>query len=87
MPWEKARSHHRILLTVAIAIDPSIGKFENFQVFVETAGEYTRGMTVIDRRWNRNYLDNSHKNQMAVCLSADQKKYSELVVNTLLNNE
>jgi len=73
------------LLTVAIAINPSIGRFEDYQVFVETTGEYTRGMTVIDRRWNRNYLEDSNKNQMAVCLSADQKKYSELVLETLLN--
>ncbi len=73
------------LLTVAIALDPSIGKFENYQGFVETTGEYTRGMTVFDRRWNRNYLEKSHKNQMAVCLSADQKKYSDLVLKTLIN--
>ncbi len=72
------------LLTIAIAIDPTIGKFENYQVFVETTGEYTRGMTVIDRRWNRNYAENTNRNQMAVCLSADQKKYSELVLRTLL---
>jgi inosine-uridine nucleoside N-ribohydrolase len=73
------------LLTVAIAIDPTIGKFENYQVFVETAGEYTRGMTVIDRRWNRNYSENVNRNQMAVCLSADQKRYSELFLKTLLH--
>ncbi len=73
------------LLTVAVTIDPSIGKFKDYQVFVETTGEYTRGMTVVDRRWNRNYLEKSNKNQMAVCLSADQKKYSDLVLNTLLN--
>ena len=72
------------LLTVAIAIDPSIGRFDNYQVFIETTGEYTRGMTVIDRRWNRNYTENKNKNQMSVCLSADQKKYSELVLRTLL---
>ncbi len=73
------------MLTVAIAIDPSIGRFEEYQVFVETTGEYTRGMTVIDRRWNRNFLQDSNENQMAVCLSADQKKYSELVLKTLLD--
>ena len=72
------------LLTVAIMIDPAIGKFEDYQVFVETTGEYTRGMTVIDRRWNRNYSEDTNKNQMKVCLSADQKRYSDLVLNTLL---
>ena len=29
------------LLTIAIAIDPSIGRFEDFQVFVEINGQYT----------------------------------------------
>jgi inosine-uridine nucleoside N-ribohydrolase len=72
------------LLTVAIAIDPTIGNYEHYQVFVETTGEYTRGMTMIDRRWNRNFVENTNRNQMVVCLSADQKKYSDLVLQTLL---
>jgi inosine-uridine nucleoside N-ribohydrolase len=72
------------LLTVAIAIDSAIGKFENYQVFIETTGQYTRGMTMIDRRWNRNFLENTNKNQMAVCLSADQKRYSDLLMQTML---
>jgi inosine-uridine nucleoside N-ribohydrolase len=71
------------LLTVAVCIDPSIGHFENFQVRVETQGQYTRGMTVFDRRWNRVYDENTHVNQMAVCLSADPEKYGRLLVETL----
>ena len=38
------------LLAMAVAIDPSIGTSEDYQVFIETRGEYTRGMTVVDRR-------------------------------------
>jgi inosine-uridine nucleoside N-ribohydrolase len=72
------------LLTVAIAIDPAIGNFENYRVFVETTGQYTRGMTMVDRRWNRNFLENTNRNQMAVCMSADQKRYSDLIMKTLL---
>ncbi|HUV15440.1 MAG TPA: nucleoside hydrolase [Pelolinea sp.] len=72
------------LLTIAVTIDPGIGHYENYQVFVETAGQYTRGMTMLDRRWNREFVDGRHANQMTVCLSADQKKYGALVVRTWL---
>lgn len=71
------------LLTVAACIDPSIGYFENYQVQVETFGQYTRGMTVFDRRWNRAFDEGTHVNQMAVCLSADPEKYGKLLVETL----
>jgi inosine-uridine nucleoside N-ribohydrolase len=73
------------LLTIAIAIDPSIGQFEDYQVFVETNGQYTRGMTVIDRRWNKEFLRNTHINQMQVCLSANQEKYGDILLKTLLD--
>ena len=72
------------LLTIALAIDPSIGHFENYQVFVETAGQYTRGMTMFDRRWNREYIEGQHANQAAVYVSADQKRYGELLLKTWL---
>jgi len=71
------------LLTVAMVLDPSIGQFENYQVRVETQGQYTRGMTVFDRRWNRAYQKGTHINQMAVCLSADPEKYGQLLIDTL----
>ncbi len=37
-------------LAVAAAVDPSLIKFKAFHVDVELRGEYTRGMTVTDRR-------------------------------------
>ena len=72
------------LLTIAIAIDPSVGEFQDFQVFVETSGQYTRGMTVFDRRWNKEFLQNTHINQMRVCLAANQKKYGDVLIKTLI---
>jgi inosine-uridine nucleoside N-ribohydrolase len=72
------------LLTVALAINPTFGVFENYQVFIETKGEYTRGMTVVDRRWNKTFIEGENCNQMAVCLSVDQKKYAELVVRIMV---
>ena len=73
------------LLMIAVCIDPSIAQFERYQVRVETQGQYTRGMTVFDRRWNRAFDENTHINQMAVCLSADPVKYGKLLVETLVN--
>jgi inosine-uridine nucleoside N-ribohydrolase len=72
------------LLTVALAIDPSIGRFEPYQVFVETNGQYTRGMTMFDRRWNREFINGQHANQAAVCLGADQNRYGQLLLKTWL---
>lgn len=70
------------LLAMAIAIDPTIGIFEDYQVFVETRGEYTRGMTVVDRRkYNRVKLQPDRKD-VRVVLAADQKKYADLVLRT-----
>jgi len=71
------------LLAVAVCIEPSIAHFENYQVRVETQGQYTRGMTVFDRRWNRVYDEGTHVNQMSVCLSVDADRYGQLLVNTL----
>jgi inosine-uridine nucleoside N-ribohydrolase len=71
------------LLTVALAVDPSLGEYEELQVFVETNGQYTRGMTMFDRRWNRNFTPGSNENQAQVFLRINQKKYGNLVVQTL----
>lgn len=72
------------LLTIALAIDSTIGRFENYQVFVETTGQYTRGMTMFDRRWNREFVEGQHANQVSVCLGADQMRYGQLLLNTWL---
>ena len=73
------------LLTIAVFLDPSIAQFEKYQAQVETFGQHTRGMTVFDRRWNREFLQDTHINQMTVCLSVDQAKYGALFLKTILN--
>jgi len=73
------------LLAVAAAIDPSIMQIENYQVQIETRGEFTRGMTVVDRRKYHRGEPVSGKKDVAVALAADQKRYSEVVLNTWLN--
>lgn len=74
------------LLAVAVAIDPSIAQVKNYPVFVETGGEYTRGMTVVDRRWFAPQPTDPDDHKVAIALSADQPKYANLVLNTWLND-
>ncbi len=70
------------LLAVAAAIDPTIMTIENYHVMIETRGEYTRGMTVVDRRkYHRG--DYAGRQPVAVVMDADQQKYARLVIDTL----
>ena len=70
------------LLAVAAAIDPTIMVIEDYYVMVETKGEYTRGMTVVDRR---KYSRGSYpgRAETKVVMDVDQKKYARLVIDTL----
>jgi inosine-uridine nucleoside N-ribohydrolase len=72
------------LLAMAIAIDPSFGLCEDYQVFVETRGEYTRGMTVVDRRKYNRVKVHPDRKDVRVVMAADQKKYSNLILKTWL---
>jgi inosine-uridine nucleoside N-ribohydrolase len=72
------------LLAVAAVIDPTIMKIENYQIQVETRGEFTRGMTVVDRRMHHRGESYPGRKEVAVVLTADQQKYASLVVNTWL---
>lgn len=72
------------LLAMAIAIDPSFGISEDYQVFVETRGEYTRGMTVVDRRKYNRVKVHPDRKDVRVVMAADQKKYSDLILSTWL---
>lgn len=74
------------LLAVAVAIDPSIAEIKDYPVFIETSGEYTRGMTVVDRRRFTHLDVNAQRDKVAVAMTIDQKKYANLVLNTWLND-
>jgi len=72
------------LLAVAAAIDPTIMKIENYQIQIETRGEFTRGMTVVDRRKYHRGEAYPGRREVAVVLDADQQKYASLVLNAWL---
>jgi inosine-uridine nucleoside N-ribohydrolase len=72
------------LLAVAVGIDPSIAEIQDFHVFIETSGEYTRGMTVIDNRQYGRAKEIHGRGKVSVAMSVDQVRYSELVLSTWL---
>ena len=72
------------LLAVAVAIDPGIAEIEHHHVVVETTGEYTRGMTVVDRRRFTHLAKENKRKDVAIAMKTDQKKYADLVLNTWL---
>ncbi len=74
------------LLAVAVAIDSNIATLKDYPIFIETSGEYTRGMTVVDRRKFTHLGVDNKRGKVAVALAADQKKYADLVINTWLNH-
>ena len=72
------------LLAVAVAIDPSITRNGDFYVNLETQGEFTRGMTVIDRRVYYRIEEKPDTKKVRVALQGTQKKYARLVLDTWL---
>lgn len=74
------------LLAVAVAIDPTIAEIKPYPVTIETGGEYTRGMTVVDRRRFTHLSVDGQRGKVQVALSADQAQYARLLLNTWLDN-
>jgi len=72
------------LLAVAVAIDPSITKNGDFYINLETHGEFTRGMTVLDRRVYYRIEEKPNIKQVRVALQGFQQKYADLVLDTWL---
>ncbi len=72
------------LLAVAVAIDPSVTKIREYYVNLETHGEFTRGMTVIDRRVYYRIEEKPNIKKVRVALRGYQEKYAKLVLDTWL---
>ena len=58
---------------------PELFETEEKEVYIETVGEYCRGMTVVDTR-NRN---TEMKNPKTVLISTDREKFVEVIFNAL----
>ncbi len=72
------------LLTMAAILNPEVLEWEEYRVFIETEGEFGRGMTAVDRRryiTPPNYAD---RTKMRIGVRADQKKYAAVLLDTWL---
>jgi inosine-uridine nucleoside N-ribohydrolase len=72
------------LFAIAVAIDQKIAVIQENYVSLEIRGEFTRGMTVLDRRVYYRIEDQPNRRKVKIALSAHQKKYADLVMNTWL---
>lgn len=63
-------------LAVAATIDPSLVKTERVRVDVETKGEVTRGMTVVDRR--RYHRSDAETGNVEACVSVDGPRFLDM---------
>ncbi len=73
------------LFAIAVAINPEISVIQENYVSIETRGEFTRGMTILDRRVYYRIENQPNRRKVKIALSAHQKKYADLVMNTWMN--
>jgi inosine-uridine nucleoside N-ribohydrolase len=69
-------------LAVAAVIDPSLVETESVAVEVETTGEVTRGMTLVDRR--RMHRGETKKANVEVCVSVDSDRFQDLIFKRVI---
>jgi inosine-uridine nucleoside N-ribohydrolase len=64
-------------LAIAAVIDPSLVETERVAVEVETRGEVTRGMTLVDHR--RTHREESEDTNVEACVSVDGVRFLDLI--------
>jgi inosine-uridine nucleoside N-ribohydrolase len=69
---------------VAVAIDPSVAEIELLPVAIETRGQHTRGMTVVDFRRGRGHRLGLLEPNVNVVLRFHSERFRELVMGTYL---
>jgi len=72
-------------LTVASVIDPSLVVTERVAVEVETRGEVTRGMTLVDRR--RTHRGESKEANVEACVSVDGVRFLDLIFERVVRGQ
>lgn len=89
--WKKYTNQERNptppdLTAMAVAIDPDLCQSELLPVYIETRGEHTRGMTLVDRRPFRHLREDVMEPNINVVFTVDNINHRKLVVDTLLNH-
>ncbi|MEW6227240.1 MAG: nucleoside hydrolase [Bacillota bacterium] len=69
---------------VAVAIDPSIAEVRKLPVVIETRGEHTRGMTVVDMRSGRGHSLGIREPNVNVVTRIHGERFRRLFMDTLL---
>jgi len=69
-------------LAVAAVIDPSLVETERVAVEVETRGDVTLGMTLVDRR--RTYRDDAKEANVEACVSVDGSRFLDLFLERVV---
>ncbi len=69
-------------LAVAAVIDPSLVETERVAVEVETRGDVTLGLTLVDRR--RPYRDDSKEANVEACVSVDGSRFLDLFLERVV---
>jgi inosine-uridine nucleoside N-ribohydrolase len=69
-------------LTVAIVADPDLANTERFKVDIETIGEVTRGMTVVERRLHLQV--GGSEADTDVCTSVNSKGFHEMFMDRVV---
>lgn len=72
------------LAAMGVAIDDSIAESTKYHVAIETKGEHTRGMTVVDQRDFRHWRDEAPPENVNVVTGIDNARYRRLVLDTWL---
>ena len=83
-------------LAVAVAMDPTLGTFQDMHVDVETRGEFTRGETVANRMGSdeNNVLHGDHyevegatvlQPNARVCLASNRDRFLQLFISRIQN--
>jgi purine nucleosidase len=72
-------------LAVAAVIDPSLIETERVAVEVETRGEVTRGMTLVDRR--RSHRGESKEANVEACVSVDSIRFLDMISERVVRGQ
>ena len=87
-PWLERWPRPHISLcdpaAVAVAIDPAVAEMELLPVAIETQGQHTRGMTVVDFRRGRGHALGILEPNVNVVLRFHRERFRELVMGTYL---
>ncbi len=68
-------------LAVAVAVDPTLVKTGKFYVDIETEGELTRGMSVVERR---EWVRPQRKPHVEVCVEVDGERFLDLFMDRVV---